>query len=99
MRIAAAIVLLGLMALGLCGQTTSQSIYADALQGGWQNYGWAQLDYAATSFVHGGTKSISVTIAQAYQAIYLHHTAQDASPFTNTEGGGGGGPVSARSSR
>ena len=87
MRIVAATILAGLMALGLRGQTTSQSIYADALQSSWQNYGWAQLDYAATSFVHGGTKSISVTITQSFQAIYLHHTAQD----------GSGGILAARS--
>src|SRR3954470_15976672 len=62
---------------------TSQPIYTDSLQSSWQDYGWATIDYAATNFVHGGTKSIGITIAQPYQAIYLHHAAQDPGPFTN----------------
>ena len=49
-----------------------QIIYDDALVNGWQDYGWATLNYANTSPVHSGTYSISVT-AGAYEALYLHH--------------------------
>ena len=75
---------LGWMALtlGVVAQT-NQSVYTDARQNGWLDYGWTRIDYAATNFVHGGTRSISVTITQQYQAIYLHHPAQDAGFFTN----------------
>ena len=71
-----------------------QAVYADALQNGWQNYGWATLNYANPSPVHGGSASISVN-ATAYQALYLHHDAQDTSGFTNLvfwiHGGASGG--------
>src|SRR4029079_1438895 len=82
------------IALSLQAQTT-QTLYADALQNGWQNYGWTLIDYAATNAVHGGTKSISITLTQSFQAIYLHHAAQDPSPFTNFSfwGHGGGSGV------
>ena len=75
---------------------TVQTVYTDALQTGWQDYGWAQLNYAATTTVHGGTKSISVT-AGANQALYLHHDAQPATTFTNLSfwihGGTAGGQL------
>jgi hypothetical protein len=75
---------------------TVQTVYADALQSGWQSYGWAKLDYAAPTPVHGGVKSISVT-AGAYEALYLHHDAQAAAAFTNLSfwihGGTAGGQL------
>lgn len=84
-----------LMPLLLRAQTV-QAVYADALQNGWQSYGWAKLDYAATTTVHGGTKSISVT-AGAYEALFLHHDAQAAATFTNLSfwihGGTAGGQL------
>jgi len=58
----------------------NQAIYGDALQNGWQSYGWATLNYANGSPVHGGTKSVSVSAA-AYEAIYLHHAAFDPAPY------------------
>ena len=63
---------------------TDQSIYTDTLQNGWQNYGWTQIDYSSTNFVHSGVKSISVTITNnTFQAIYLHHAALDSSLYGN----------------
>ena len=67
------------------GQTLpagSQIVYSDALVNGWQNYGWATLDYGNTSPVHGGGTSIRVD-AGAYQALYLHHDSFDASPYAS----------------
>jgi len=70
-----------------------QTIYSDSLQSGWQSYGWANLNYSATSPVQSGTNAISVTAA-AWQALYLHHEAQDSTPYkalTFWINGGNGG--------
>ena len=51
-------------------------VYDDALENGWQNYGWATLNYANTSPVHSGSDSISVVDpGSSYEALYLHHAA------------------------
>ena len=58
------------------------AVYDNALQNGWQNYGWATINYANTSPVHGGSDSISVTDPGAsHQALYLHHSAIDPSLY------------------
>ncbi|HZR16345.1 MAG TPA: glycoside hydrolase family 44 protein [Verrucomicrobiae bacterium] len=60
-----------------------QQIYTDALQNGWQNWGWATLNYNNTSPVHTGSESISVTIANnTYQAIYIEHSAFDSTGYS-----------------
>jgi hypothetical protein len=73
----------------------NQIIYDDALENGWQNWGWATLDYTNTSPVHSGNDSISVTIASPWQGIQLYHTDQDSTLFTNItfwlNGGSSGG--------
>lgn len=67
-----------------CDAQTDQNIYSDSLVNGWQNYGWANLDYSSTNIVFSGTKSISVTIANgSYQAIFLHHDAFDTAIYSN----------------
>lgn len=75
-----------------CGWA-DQAIYSDALQNGWQNWSWAVVA-ESTSAAHSGTKSFAVT-ADEWEAIYLHHEAQDASGFTNLvfwiHGGAAGG--------
>ena len=68
------------------GQTLpagSQSIYDDALENGWQNYGWATLNYANTSPVHGSSGTSIRVDAGAYQALYLHHDSFDATPYAS----------------
>jgi hypothetical protein len=74
--------------LVLCSAVTSalaqdQVIYTDSLQNGWQNWGWTQINYNNTSPVHSGTTSISVTMTQGWQAIYVAHNAFNASTYTN----------------
>ena len=59
-----------------------QIVYDDALQNGWSSYGWATLNFANPSPVHGGADSISVA-SSGYQALYVHHAAQAGSLFTN----------------
>jgi hypothetical protein len=62
---------------------TDQPIYTDSLQNAWQNYGWTLINYNNSSPVHLGAASISVTITQAWQAIYIAHNSFDSSPYTN----------------
>ena len=56
---------------GLRGATT-EVIYDDALENGWQNWSWATVDFSNTTPTHSGKDSISVT-AGAYSALYLHN--------------------------
>ncbi|MEO7299721.1 MAG: alpha-L-arabinofuranosidase [Verrucomicrobiota bacterium] len=63
---------------------TDQNIYTDSLFNGWQDYGWAKIDYNNTNAVHSGSKAISVTITNnTYQAIFFHHDAFDTFAYTN----------------
>ena len=72
----------------------NQVIYDDALASGWDNWSWAQVNLAATSPVHGGSKSISVTFG-AWEGLYLHKAGADAVGATHlrffVHGGGAGG--------
>ena len=62
--------------------TGSQTVYDDALgKNGWQNYGWATLNYANAAPVHGSTGTSIRVDAGAYQALYLHHAAFDSTPL------------------
>jgi len=71
-----------------------QVIYDDALQNGWQNWGWATLNYTNASPVHSGFKSISVTITTSTsEAIYIAHTGFDSSPYANLVFWINGGPT------
>jgi hypothetical protein len=79
-----------LLFVGIAFQVAAQSnqtIYDDALQNGWLNYGWATINYNYNSnpaFIHSGSKSISVTITDSsYQAIYIDHPAFDSTPYGN----------------
>ena len=51
-------------------------IYDDALENGWEDYGWATLNFANTKPVHSGSDSISVVDpGTSYEALYLGHAA------------------------
>jgi alpha-N-arabinofuranosidase len=78
------------------GQVT-QAVYTDGLQNGWQIWGWATINPAASSPVHGGAQAISVTAAN-WEALYLHASAPvDPASFTGltfwVNGGATGGQV------
>ncbi len=82
-KMPALVVLLVLMTAALVPQARAQGgqvVYDDALENGWQNYGWATLNYSNTSPVHTGTDSISVS-ATGYQALYLDHADFDSTPY------------------
>ena len=79
----------------LFGQS-DQQVYTDSLQNGWQNWGWATLNYNNTNPVHSGSASIAVTIANnTYEAIYIAHNAFDSTPYASLSfwinGGSAGG--------
>ncbi len=75
---------------------SNQTIYADALQNGWDNWSWAQVNLNNANPAHGGTASASVNAA-AYQAFYLHHATFSTSNFTSLSfwihGGANGGQL------
>jgi hypothetical protein len=81
-----------------------QPIYTDSLQGVWADWSWASTrNFAATTPVHGGTHSASVTITGAWGALSLHSTAIDSSQYTSLSfwihGGTGGQQLVAMATR
>ena len=72
-----------------------QIVYDDARENGWEDWGWATLDYANTSPVHSGNNSISVTISAAWAGIQLYHPDIDATAYSSVSfwlnGGDSGG--------
>jgi hypothetical protein len=75
-----ALLLLGAFALRAPAQ--NMVIYDDALQSGWENYGWATINYSNTSPVYSGADSISVTDpGSSYEAIFLGHASFNPSSY------------------
>lgn len=72
----------------------SRPIYSDSLAPGWQNWSWATVNLGATSPVHSGSKSISVSMG-AWQGLYLHNPSPDLLGTTHLQfyihGGSAGG--------
>jgi alpha-L-arabinofuranosidase len=62
---------------------TNQTVYADALGAGWEDWSWCVRDFNSTDFVHSGTKSIKATYSAAWQGLYFRHGAQDSSGFSD----------------
>jgi len=57
-------------------------IYDDSLESGWQNNGWATINYANTSPVYSGSASISVIDpGTSYEALYLGHASMNPAPY------------------
>jgi hypothetical protein len=64
--------LLAAFSLSLPVQAAPQTIYADALAAGWDNWSWgASIDFGAAAPVHGGSHSIAVTYTGGWQGLYL----------------------------
>ena len=59
-----------------------QLIYTDSLQNDWQNWSWAAVNFNHTTTKHSGTSAISV-VADAWEALSLWHSPQNASAYTN----------------
>ena len=86
----------GLARPGIVRAQSDQTVYADALANGWQNWSWATVNLSNTQPVQAGSDSIGVS-ATAYQALYLHHDALDSSLYGNLvfwiNGGATGGQL------
>ena len=68
---------------GAASFAQNQVVYTDSLlQNGWENWSWATVRLTNGSPVHGGSSSISVSSTN-WQALYLHHSAQSGSAFSN----------------
>jgi len=69
-------------------------IYADSLAAGWDNWSWATVNLNASSPVHSGSRSISVSLG-AWQGLYLHNASPDLLGTTHLQfylhGGSAGG--------
>jgi hypothetical protein len=77
-------VLLLLCALGLSSTKADQIIYDDALQNGWANWSYSTTcDFNNGSPLHGGTKSLAVTITDAWGALSLWHGNFDSTPYSD----------------
>ena len=86
--------LLAAIEMGAFSSRADQIIYDDSLENGWQNWGWATINYANTTPVHSGSDSISVTMT-GWGGIQIWHSDMDSSLFTNLSfwlnGGSSGG--------
>src|SRR6266446_4583337 len=75
---------------------TDLKLYTDSLANGWQKWDWASVNLSATTRVHTGTHSASVTAA-AWQALYLHHDVFDSRGYSALvfwiHGGSSGGQL------
>ena len=76
----------------LIAAKADQVVYDDALENGWQNWGWATLDYANASPVHSGSDSISVTFSSAWQGMQVWHADMDSTPYAAISFWLNGGP-------
>ncbi len=76
--------------------TSAMSVYADALENGWENWSWAAVDLSNPAPVNSGTSSIAVT-ASPYSALSFHHGAIETQLFSSVtfwiNGGSSGGQL------
>ena len=91
-----AILLLFLALLSPAAAQSSMVIYDEALQNSWADWSYGvSRNFGSTVSVHSGSKSIAVTLTNAWGALSLHHTAIDTTPYGNLSfwlnGGPGGG--------
>jgi alpha-L-arabinofuranosidase len=56
-------------------------VYTDYLVNGFQDWGWAARNYANTSPVHSGSKSVAVTITSGWQGLQVYHPDLDSSLY------------------
>jgi len=92
--LACLVTLLVALSLSLPAQAAPQTIYADALAAGWDDWsgGWATVDLGPTAPVHGGNNSIAVTYTGGWQGLYLAHAGLSPLGFTRLRFYAHGGP-------
>jgi hypothetical protein len=68
--------LMAFLAIGLqspAKAATDLTIYAEALDSGWQNWSWdTTVNTAATTPVHAGSRSMAVTYRAGWAGLYIH---------------------------
>ena len=74
---------LALLAVPSATAQSDQPIFADDLLNGWQNWSWAQVKVGDTAVAQAGTRSVKVTIAEPWQALYLQHPAMSSAPYAS----------------
>jgi hypothetical protein len=62
------------------GDNETLVIYNGALQNGFSDWSWAQVNLANPTPTHGSPTSIRVS-AKQWQALFLHHNAFDSDPL------------------
>jgi hypothetical protein len=77
---------------------TNHLIYSDSLQNSWNNWSWGStINFSQSSPVHGGSKSMSVTLSAAWGALYLEHADMNGGAFAALSlwlnGGSSGGQL------
>ncbi len=60
-----------------------QIVYDDALESGWQDWGWATINYNNSSPVRSGSDSVSVTIGTLWDGLQIYHPDMDDSPYAS----------------
>ena len=71
---AASISLLNAIGEVMAATPSPVALYADALASGWVDWSWnVTVNYAATSPVYAGTRSIAATFTGAWGGVYLHN--------------------------
>ena len=66
------------------GRAQDQAIYTDTLQNGWANWSYSTTcDFNSPTPVHGGTRSVAVTITAAWGAFSLWHGNFDSTPYSD----------------
>ncbi len=58
-------------------------VYTDSLVNGFQDWGWATRNYANTSPVHSGSKSVAVTFTSGWQGLQIYHPDLNSGLYTS----------------
>ena len=82
LRLALVAALLASALLAPAARASSLAIYADALASGWNNGSWADVSLDATSPVHSGAKSASVTVRAGYEGFQVCHLGFSTAGYT-----------------
>ena len=82
-RIAALVVALTLASARWTFAQGDLPVYTDQLVNGFQDWGWATRNYASTTYVHTGSSSISVTMANAWDGLQIYHPDLDDTLYTS----------------
>src|SRR5437868_2834167 len=78
LRISAFRLLLGFSGIA----RADQIIYDDALENGWQDWGFAIHNYSTPSPVHSGSYSVAVDMENAFELLRINNTPFDSSPYS-----------------